>query len=158
MKKIKLNPETKAIILMDIGMVIFTIVIAIVTKNSTWIVCSALWADIAIIQYLDAKLLKSKDELFNILDKLIEKQNEIIIEQVREKENTKIVMLKDIKIPPDYKKPAKVKMNARIEYFKHFQDFRVPVIIDKHNNLIDGYTSYLIAKNMGHNCISVRMK
>lgn len=152
-----MNNRIKAIIFIDIVMVIFTMVTAFVTKNSTWVVCSVLWIDLAITNYCDSKLLKDKDELFDIQNKLIDTQQDVITEFVREQNSIKIVMLKDIKISKKYKKPGKIKMESRIEYFKRFQDFKVPVIVDKDNNLIDGYTSYLIAKSLGHNCISVRV-
>lgn len=152
-----MSNRIKAIIFMDIAMSIFTIVTAFVTKNFTWIVCSVLWLDLALTNFLDNDLLRRKDELFDIQNELIDAQQKTITEFIKQQNSTKIVMLNDIKIPKKYKKPGKAKMDSRIEYYKHFQDFRVPVLVDKDNNLKDGYTSYLIAQSLGHNCISVRV-
>lgn len=152
-----MSNRIKAIIFIDIIMVIFTMVTAFVTKNTTWVVCSVLWIDLAITNYCDNKLLESKDELFDIQNELIDAQQKTITEFIKQQNSTKIVMLNDIKISKKYKKPGKAKMDSRIEYYKHFQDFRVPVLVDKDNNLKDGYTSYLIAQSLGHNCISVRV-
>jgi hypothetical protein len=46
-------------------------------------------------------------------------------------------------------------MNERIEYFKKNQNFETQIVVDKDNNLIDGYTTYLIAKKYGINFINV---
>ena len=47
------------------------------------------------------------------------------------------------------------KEKERIEYFKKNQNFETQIIVDKDNNLKDGYTSYLIAKKYGIDFINV---
>jgi hypothetical protein len=55
----------------------------------------------------------------------------------------------------EFQKPRTEKMNERIEYFKKNQNFETQIVVDKDNNLIDGYTTYLIAKKYGINFINV---
>jgi len=51
----------------------------------------------------------------------------------------------DIKIADNFKDPSIRKLTKRLEYFERFGKFKVPIILDKDNKLIDGYTSYLVA-------------
>jgi hypothetical protein len=142
-------------------MIIFSSIVAIREKDFTWILVALLWGDIVIIEYCDAKLMKVKDELYNLQEEHINSQDKFIkllMQEIINNKNTKIVLLKDIKIPKKYKEPKKQKLDERKEYFETFRNFKVPVIIDKDNNLIDGYTTYLIAKNNGFNSIEVRVK
>lgn len=60
----------------------------------------------------------------------------------------KIVRLSKIKIPDYYVKPNIVKMNDRYKYYLINKKYLVPIIVDKNNMLVDGYTSYLIAKEL----------
>ncbi len=57
--------------------------------------------------------------------------------------------LNNIKIQKEFKKrpPKAMKMfERRTYYFLHNHKFEVPIVINKDNELVDGYTSYLIAK------------
>ena len=49
-------------------------------------------------------------------------------------------------------------MKERIEYFKKNQNFETQIIVDKDNNLKDGYTSYLIAQKYGIDFVNVIKK
>ena len=44
-------------------MVIFSITVAILNKDFTWILVALLWADVAIMEYCDGKLLKGSEAL-----------------------------------------------------------------------------------------------
>lgn len=59
--------------------------------------------------------------------------------------------LNKIKIKDSFKKrqPKGSKMRERWEYYRDNDRFYSPIIIDKNNYLVDGYTSYLIAKEDG---------
>lgn len=76
--------------------------------------------------------------------------------------STKTVKLSKIKIRDDFSKhmPKPDKIAAKYDYTKnqlrinrkynaHRKLFQSTIIMDKRNNLLDGYTSYLIAKMLG---------
>lgn len=95
---------------------------------------------------------------FKEADKLINLQFGIINEltdDLKKLNKVKIMRIKDIIIPKEFQKPRTEKMNERIEYFKKNQNFETQIVVDKDNNLIDGYTTYLIAKKYGINFINV---
>lgn len=66
-------------------------------------------------------------------------------------EHEHYIKLKKIKISDDFKKhpPKLKKFCERAYYFRVFGRFHSPIILDDDNYLIDGYTSYLIAKQKG---------
>lgn len=59
--------------------------------------------------------------------------------------------IQDIKIPKDYKKhpPRENKMKEKWEYYRQNNKLKEEIIVNEHNVLIDGYTSYLIAEADG---------
>ena len=61
-------------------------------------------------------------------------------------------------ISKEFQKPRIEKMKERIEYFKKNQNFETQIIVDKDNNLKDGYTSYLIAQKYGIDFVNVIKK
>ncbi len=69
-----------------------------------------------------------------------------------------MILLEKIKISNNFKKhyPSKNKMKERWNYYNRYKEIKVPIIIDRNNVLIDGYTSYLIAKKIGANEASVK--
>ena len=69
-----------------------------------------------------------------------------------------MILLEKIKISNNFKKhyPRKDKMQERWAYYNKYKELKVPIIINKDNRLIDGYTSYLIAKKLGIKRISVK--
>lgn len=158
-EKTKIDDFTKWTIAVNVIIVIFNIYVAIKTKQTSYITISILFFTIACIQYLDAKLLKSKDYLIHIKNEIIEKQDKTIKILFKELEKkTKIIDIKNINIPEYLKKPNKKKMEEREKYFKQNSKFEAPIIIDQYNNLIDGYTSYLIAKKYEFSTVEVQQK
>lgn len=67
-----------------------------------------------------------------------------------------LVRLKKIKIDEDYRDPNVFKMMEREAYFIMHRKFAVPIVINKDNVLVDGYTSYLIAKMYGKKIVKVK--
>ena len=108
---------------------------------------------IAIEECLNSKILKGKDYINNLLAEQIKKQNEIIKEYL----SHQVKNIKDIKVPKYFSKPNENKMLESWEYVKKNGIFRTPIIIDKNNNLKDGYTSYLIAKKLDMKEICVKV-
>ena len=66
-----------------------------------------------------------------------------------------IVNIKNIKIPQSFKKPKKSKIQRRREYFKKYGYFRSTIILNNKNSLLDGYTTYLLAKEAGFSYITI---
>ena len=58
------------------------------------------------------------------------------------------VYLKDIKISPQFEEtpPRFKKMGRKWSYYKNTGEFESPIILNRDFELIDGYTSYIIAK------------
>lgn len=57
----------------------------------------------------------------------------------------------EIKIPENFAKqlPNMDKLKARIEHFKKCETFDREILVDENNTLLDGYTTYLIARMIG---------
>lgn len=66
-----------------------------------------------------------------------------------------LIRLKKIKIADDYKEPNVFKMMEREAYFIIHHKLAVPIIVNRNNELVDGYTSYLIAKMYGKRIVKV---
>ena len=58
------------------------------------------------------------------------------------------VDLKDIDIPIDFLRhhPRREKMERKWDYYRQTGEFESPILLNRDFVLIDGYTSYLIAK------------
>lgn len=66
-----------------------------------------------------------------------------------------IVKISSIKIPKNFKIPKTEKLNDRNEYYKEHRYFRRVIILDDKNTLLDGYTTYILAKRKGFKSITV---
>ena len=66
--------------------------------------------------------------------------------------------IKDIHILPCFEEtpPEQLKMERKERYFNKRGLFHSEIILDDDNNLIDGYTSYLLAKQIGLESVIVR--
>lgn len=66
------------------------------------------------------------------------------------KSTTVRVNLDKINIPSNYAKtlPAQ-KIAERLYFYKQTGTFDREIVIDEHNNLLDGYTTYLVCKMLG---------
>lgn len=158
-EKTKLDKRNKIMIGFYILMAIFEITVAIIEKDLTWTICALLWGTIAVIEYYNTKILKLKNAMIEIKDKHIKKQNELLnelLEHINRKR--RIIKISDIKIQKKFKAPNKDKLNRRYTYFDKYLNFEVPIIVDAQNNLIDGYTSYLIAKHYKFSYVEVEEK
>lgn len=66
-----------------------------------------------------------------------------------------IIPIDCIKIKKYFKKPRKTKMKEKEEYFNKHGYFRSTIILDSNNVLQDGYTTYLLAKEIGYKSITI---
>lgn len=66
--------------------------------------------------------------------------------------------LSNIKIQDSFKRnpPKYEKILEKIAYYNTYQNFEQPIVVDKDNMLIDGYTTYLIAKKLGMRYVKVK--
>ncbi len=152
----KLESKTKLMITFHIIMVIFSITVAILDKDFTWILVALLWGNVAIMEYFDGKLLKGSEALNDIQEEHINLQADIINTLLNE---TAIeIDIKDIKIPKYFTKPNPKKLQRRFDYYKQNKKFEAPIVIDSNFTLIDGYTSYLIAKNYNKTSVIAHLK
>lgn len=60
-EKVKSDKWRNATILFCLIMIVYEVVISIISKNLTCIVCAILWGNIALIEYFDNKLIQEKD-------------------------------------------------------------------------------------------------
>lgn len=65
--------------------------------------------------------------------------------------NRDFLKLEKIIIKPEFLKaePNRYKMNEKRKYFFQYGELKDTVIVNQDNYLVDGYTSYLIAKEQG---------
>lgn len=155
----KLDKRNKRMIAFYILMVIFEIIMAIVEKEFVWIIVALLWGNIAVMEYCNAKLIKGKDAIADLQEEHIEIQDNMINDLLKHiNKKKKIIKISDIKIPRKFKAPNKDKLKRRYTYFDTNQNFEVPIVVDNQNNLIDGYTSYLIAKHYNFSYVEVEEK
>lgn len=66
-----------------------------------------------------------------------------------------IVKIENIKIPKKFQKPRQEKLDKRYEYYKRHKYFRSTIILNNKNYLLDGYTTYLLAKEMKFDYITI---
>lgn len=69
-----------------------------------------------------------------------------------------IKRLKNIKISKEFKMkyPKTLKLISKMEYYLRNNKFEQPIIINKDNVLIDGYTSYIIAQMLNKKWVRVK--
>ncbi len=155
----KLETKIKVRIALHILLAILSITDAIISKNFAWGMCGLLWILVAVMEYCDTKLLKSSDALIALQERHIDIQDKMLDDLLKELATPNIVIETDlIKIPKHFTKPGKKKLNKRIEFYNKNKYFEVPIIIDSSNTLVDGYTSYLIAKKYNLKTVQAKVK
>lgn len=155
----KLETKTKVRIVIHILIAILSLITAGIEKNGAWAICGMLWIVIAVMEYCDNKLLKSSDALIELQETHIDIQDKMINDLLKELATPNIVIETDlIKIPKHFTEPRKSKLNKRIEFYNKNKYFEAPIIIDPSNTLVDGYTSYLIAKKYNLKTVQAKVK
>ncbi len=69
-----------------------------------------------------------------------------------------IVKLENIKVQKYFKQPSYSKIRNRKEYYKRHKYFKSTIILDNNNYLVDGYITYLLAKQMKFDYIIILRK
>lgn len=69
-----------------------------------------------------------------------------------------IKKLKNIKISKEFKMkyPKTLKLISKMEYYLRNNKFEQPIVINKDNVLVDGYTSYIIAQMLNKKWVRVK--
>ena len=83
----------------------------------------------------------------------------IVIEKYLKKdEGAEMMKIDEIKIYPCFAahEPKPEKMQQKEQYFEETGALQSQIILDSRGNLIDGYTSYLLAKAHGIQCVPIR--
>lgn len=72
--------------------------------------------------------------------------------------NKRIMKLSKIKIQEKFKKnpPRWTKMLSKQLFYIYNRKFEQPIVVNKDNVLVDGYTTYLLAKQMGRKYMPVK--
>lgn len=135
---------------------ILDITTAIITKNKVWILCGLLWIIIALIRYFDLKIIKGNEAIIDIQE-VDSKIKEAIIDALMN-ETTVEIEINKIKIPEHFSKPNPKKLQQKFKYYKENHKFESQIVIDLDYNLVDGYTSYLIAKNYNKTTVIAKLK
>lgn len=58
------------------------------------------------------------------------------------------IRLKKIKISENFKSPKEKLMRQKVLYYINNKKFESEIVLDKNNELVDGYTTYLICKKL----------
>lgn len=69
-----------------------------------------------------------------------------------------IVKIDNIKIFNSFTKPNPKKLDRRRKYYLKHRYFRSVIVLSKNNYLVDGYTTYLLAKEMKFDYITIVRK
>lgn len=76
-----MKDKSKTIIILSICMIIFELIIAIISKNITYMVLALMWGVVGTIEYTNTKIIEMKNEEIEINKKTIKYQSKIIISQ-----------------------------------------------------------------------------
>lgn len=95
---------------------------------------------------------KIKDKIFEFAIEQDRNEFSKIINRPNEGE---IVKIDNIKIFNSFTKPNPKKLDRRRKYYLKHKYFRSVIVLSKNNYLIDGYTTYLLAKEMKFDYITV---
>ena len=93
---------------------------------------------------IEGKILEYAQKNVNEISRIINRPNE-----------GEIVKIDNIKILKVFKTPNQEKINSRRKYYKKYKYFRSMIVLNKNNYLLDGYTTYLLAKEMKFDYITV---
>lgn len=153
---IKLKRSEKLRIMLNFSIAILSVATGIIEINIAWVMCGLLWITISIIQYSGLKIQKGNDEIINLLEKHTKLQSSIIDALISE--TAVEIEINKIKIPKHFTKPNPKKLQQKFKYYRENHKFESPIIINTDYELVDGYTSYLIAKNYNKTSVIAKLK
>ena len=82
----------------------------------------------------------------------------VIDKYLKKDEGARMMKIDEIKIYPCFAahEPKPEKMQRKEQYFEETGALQSQIILDSRGNLIDGYTSYLLARAHGIQCVPIR--
>lgn len=147
------------VIVVNVAAGIVDITGGIIYSNFDRFMVGILFLILAFSIYVFTRSIHIREELIDLQDEHIKKQDKLLLDTIKELANPNVIIdLNNIKIPKKFTKPRKEKLNSRIQYYNKNKCFEVPIIIDPSNMLIDGYTSYLIAKKYNMKTVQAKVK
>ena len=69
-----------------------------------------------------------------------------------------IVKIDSIKIKNNFKKPNNKKLARKRDYFNQKEYYQSEIVLSNNNWLLDGYTTYILAKEAGYEYITIKRK
>ena len=100
-------------------------------------------------------LKRIKSKLEKLISKYVQENIDEISKTINRPREGEIIKIDNIKISKKFQKPKSEKLKARKEYYKKHKYFRSTIILNNKNYLLDGYTTYLLAKEMKFDYITV---
>lgn len=154
-----MNKKTIFVILANILGGSMNITGGIVESNFYQFMLGLMFLIIALSIFVFEKAVKWRDDVIEEQNDCIKRQDKLITKLFEElAKPTVVIDLKNIKIPKKFTKPRKEKLDHRFKYYEINNCFEVPIVIDKNYMLVDGYTSYLIAKKHNMKLVQARVK
>lgn len=92
----------------------------------------------------ESKIQKYTQENINELSRIINRPKE-----------GEIIKISNIKIQESFKRPKSQKIKQRRKYYEKYNYFRSTIVLSQDNYLLDGYTTYLLAKEMKFDYITI---
>lgn len=99
-----------------------------------------------------------KSKLEKLIWKYAQKNIDELSRIINRPKEGEIVKINSIKIRKDFNKPNPKKLERKREYYEKYQYFKSPIVLTKNNFLVDGYTTYLLAKEKKFDYITILRK
>jgi len=152
----KLTKKQAFRVLINIPTAIICIATSVINENIAWGICGLQWLLIGIIECTSFKISNADDYLTDMQQEHIRLQEGIINALL--KETAMEIETDKIKIPENFTEPKPKKMKQKYIYYRKNHKFESQIIIDPNYNLLDGYTSYLIAKECNRPSVIVKIR
>lgn len=117
------------------------------------------WTKENIKEWLEMSSIRMKsDTKTKFIDVVWNHANEAYQQGVRASRKVMDIPVDTVKVYPCFEKypPKHEKMKRKERYFSETGLLQSQIILDSRGNLIDGYTSYLLAKTHGIQCVPIR--
>lgn len=138
---------------------VFDIAGGVIHSNFDRIMVGTLFLLISFMMFVFEKATKWRDDLIDSQEKYEKKQDEFINQLLQELRTIWVITdINLIKIPEKFTKPRKEKLDHRFKFYNKNKCFEVPIVINTNNELVDGYTSYLIAKKYNMKTVRAKVK
>lgn len=154
-----MRKSTLIVMILNITAGVFDIAGGVIHSNFDRIMVGTLFLLISFMMFVFEKATKWRDDLIDSQEKYEKKQDEFINQLLQELRTIWVITdINLIKIPEKFTKPRKEKLDHRFKFYNKNKCFEVPIVINTNNELVDGYTSYLIAKKYNMKTVRAKVK